>query len=69
MLAVFTGIQDGLEFERANNNLKKKNQHLGSYLFFRWDKVAFLYSVSEYYVLEHLSFRCSVILQLLKAVT
>jgi len=34
MLIVFAGIQNSLEFERANNNLNKENQHLGSNLFF-----------------------------------
>jgi hypothetical protein len=34
MLTVFAGILDSLEFERVNNNLKKENEHFGSYLFF-----------------------------------
>jgi hypothetical protein len=59
MLIVFAGIQDSLEFERANNNLKKENQHLGSYVSFTWGRFAFLYSIIEYHVLEHLSFHCS----------
>jgi hypothetical protein len=62
MLTVLAGIQDSLEFEKANNNLKKENQHLGSYLFFGWGRFAFLYGIIEYCVLEHLSFHCSAIL-------
>jgi hypothetical protein len=40
MLIVFAGIQDSLEFERVNNNLKKEDQQLGSYLFFSCGRFA-----------------------------
>lgn len=69
MLPVLAGIQHSLELEGANNNLKKEKSAFAKLSVFNWDRFAFIYSTIEYCVLEHLNFHCSVILQLLTAVT
>ena len=58
-----------LSIEKYGNNLKKEKSAFGKLPVFNWDRFAFIYSIIEFCVLEHLSFHCSVILQLLTAVT
>jgi len=47
MLIVSAGIQDSLELEGANNNLKKEKSAFGKLSIFNWDRFAFIYSIRK----------------------